>query len=176
MRLQFSNGCASDAISEAEEGPMQLSILGKRGPEQTGRRKKTERKGEPDRGQECKGIRRAKGLGEPAMEDKSVTVGRQGSRTESRWRICLLTRKDVTRRRKETDVRKQWVLSILYKPEKETDVAVVMSLLKPRKQSNSMNKLSSPMTSYLRHIWPNYFVDLTIVQNWRSRRSPALHA
>ena len=54
--------------------------------------------------------------------------------------------------------------AILYKPEKETDVAAVTSSLKPRKQSNSMNKLLSPMTLYLRHFCPDYGVGLTIMQ------------
>ena len=71
MRLQLGNGCGSDAILKVEEGPRQLAILGRWGPKQTGRRNRTGWKGESDKGQENKRIRRAKGLGEPgAMEDE----------------------------------------------------------------------------------------------------------
>lgn len=54
-----------------------VPFFNRRGPEQTGRKKRTKRKIEPDSGHDSKGIRRAKRLGKPgpAMEDKKKMHG-----------------------------------------------------------------------------------------------------
>lgn len=53
----------------------------------------------------------------------------------------LFIDQDITQRKKETDVCKQWVLTLLanIQADKKTDIATVTSLLKPRNQPDSIN-------------------------------------
>ncbi len=61
IRRDFGSGKGPEATGNFGEARWRLN---RRGPGQTGGKKRTERKGEPDRGQESKGV------GEPgAMED-----------------------------------------------------------------------------------------------------------